>query len=387
MKTLNMGIKNVIKLVAVSWLLLGVSCCAKKETENPPPPPPEPADSVYYRGMDLSFQPEIEVWQTKYYDAEGQEVALLPYLKDHGVNLVRLRLWHTPDTTFNGLESVVEYAKQVKAHDMDILLDFHYSDTWADPGHQYLPAAWQGLTIDQLNDSIYVYTRRVMNRFKAEGVLPAMVQVGNETNGGFLWNQGRVGGEFNNNWSNYIRLVKSAIYGIREIGDEEEVKVMLHFAGVNGATWYFDNLTQYLVDYDVIGLSFYSIWHGTNYATWESKFFEIANRYSKEIMVVETGYPWTFDWNDWTNNNYGQEDQLFPDIPATPEGQKEFMKRLNSSIVALGKKGIGYCYWAPDWVAYKGNVAENGSTWENVAVFDFENKALPVMEVFSGESK
>lgn len=377
------------------WFLVGMvavlagnmSYCKKKETVNEPPRPPQPADSVYYRGMDLSFQPEIEDWNTKYYDASGQEVQLLSYMAEKGVNLVRLRLWHNPDTSYNGLESVVAYAKRVKAAGMDILLDFHFSDTWADPGKQTLPAAWQGLTIDQLNDSIYVYTRRVLNRFKQEDALPVMVQVGNETNSGFLWDQGRVGGAFNNNWSNYITLVKSAISGIREFDEEQEIKVMLHFAGVNGATWYFDNIIQYLVDFDVIGLSFYSLWHGTDYPTWESKFFEIANRYSKEIMIVETGYPWSLEWNDWTNNFYGENNQLFPDIPATPEGQKMFLQRLDSSITSLGEKGIGYCYWAPEWVAYKGPQADNGSVWENVAVFDFENRVLPVIDVFSGQSK
>ena len=265
---------------------------------------------------------------------------------------------------------------------MEILLDFHYSDTWADPGKQTLPAAWEGLTMNQLNDSIYVYTRMVLNRFKDEGVLPAMVQIGNETNSGFLWDQGRVGGDFDDNWPNYIMLLKSTIYGIREIGEEQDIKVMLHFAGVDGATWYFDNIIQNLVDFDVIGLSFYSLWHGNNYPAWENKFFDIATRYSKDIMIVETGYPWSLEWNDWTNNFYGNEDQLFPDIPASPEGQKEFMTRLNTSISSLGKKGIGFCYWAPDWVAFKGHQAENGSVWENVAIFDFENKVLPVVETF-----
>jgi len=379
-----MVLRKLIIVVVVAVLASGISCCKKRGTVHDSPPP-QPADSIYYRGMDLSFQPEIEDWQTKYYDDSGQEVELLPFLAEQGVNLIRLRLWHTPDTSYNGLENVIEYAKKVKASEMEILLDFHYSDTWADPGKQFLPAAWEGLTLNQLNDSIYVYTRMVLNRFKDEDVLPAMVQIGNETNSGFLWDQGRVGGAFDNNWPNYIMLVKSAIYGIREIGEQKDIKVMLHFAGVDGATWYFDRITQNLVDFDVIGLSFYSLWHGNDYPAWETKFNEIAGRYSQEVMVVETGYPWTLGWNDWTNNFYGADDQLFPDITATPEGQKQFMIRLDSTLSNLGKKSIGFCYWAPDWVAYKGAEATHGSVWENVAVFDFENKVLPVMEVFDGE--
>ena len=374
-------------LAAAFGVLLAFSHCKKKDSneQDPPPPPPTAEDSVYYRGMDLSFQPEVSEWQTQYYDVAGQPVQLLPYVAEKGVNLVRLRLWHTPDTSFNGLESVLEYAMEVKNNGMDILLDFHYSDRWADPGQQFIPEAWKNLSQELLSDSIYQYTFRVLERFKAVGVLPAMVQIGNETNAGFMWNQGRVGGSFNSNWGNYTTLVKSAVAAVRDAEEEKEIRVMLHIAGVNSATWFFDNITQYLVDYDVVGLSFYSISHGTNFNAWEQKFLEIANRYIKEMMVVETGYPWTLGWNDWTNNIYGLEEQLFPDIPATPEGQLQFLQRLDATISSLGKKGIGYCYWAPDWVAYKGAQAENGSTWENVATFDFDNKALPVMEAFAGK--
>jgi len=373
-----------LRFSLVIIVLFAFSCCKKKEVTNTPNPP-TPTDTSYYRGMDLSFQPEIEDWLTKYYDENSEEIELLPFLRDKGVNLVRLKLWHTPDTSYNGLESVVNYAKKAKANGMEIMLDFHYSDTWADPGKQFLPAAWEGLTINQLNDSIYVYTRKIMQRFKEEDAFPAFVQIGNETNSGFLWDQGRVGGNFDDNWPNYIMLVKSAINGIREIGDGQEFKIILHFAGLEGATWFFDNVSQYGVDFDVIGLSYYSLWHGNNLTTVETQLNEIAGKYSKYIMIVETGYPWTLEWNDWTNNFYGSEDQLISGYPATPEGQKQFLLKLDTMIKGLGKQGLGYCYWAPEWVAFKGPEANNGSVWENVAVFDFENKVLPVIDVFTGE--
>lgn len=366
-------------------VVAAISCCKKNEADVQEPDPPVPVDTVYYRGMDLSFQPEISDWQTPYYDASGEPVDLLPFVAGQGVNLVRLRLWHTPDNEYSGLESVVAFAAKVKAAGMDILLDFHYSDTWADPGKQHIPKAWEDLSLELLGDSLYNYTLNVMNRFKAAGALPSMVQIGNETNSGFLWNKGRVGGSFENNWGNYTQLVKRAIEAVREVEEEKRIRVMLHYAGVNAATWYFDNILQHAVDYDVIGLSYYSIFHGTSYKTWESKFFQIASRYEQEIMVVETGYPWTLQWNDWTNNIYGLEEQLIPDIPATPEGQKIFFERLHESISSIGSKGIGYCFWAADWVAYKGPEATDASTWENVAAFDFENKALPVFQAFSGK--
>ncbi len=379
-------ISRITSVTLALALMLLFSCCNKnEETNNLNPPVPPETDSVYYRGMDLSFQPEIEDWQTKYYDENGNEVELLSYLAEKGVNLIRLKLWHTPDTSYNGLESVLQYASKASVHNMEILLDFHYSDTWADPGKQFLPAAWEGLTISQLNDSVYAYTKSVLQRFKEEGVMPSMVQIGNETNSGFLWDQGRVGGAFDNNWINYSSLVKSAINGINEVDENQEIKIMLHFAGLDGAIWFFDNNSQYLVDFDIIGLSYYSLWHGNDLSVFQTQLNEIAGRYSKEIMVVETGYPWSLGWNDWTNNFFGSEDQLIAGYPATPEGQKLFMEQLNSIITGLGKQGLGYCYWAPEWVAFKGPEADNGSVWENVTVFDFDNKVLPVIEVFGEE--
>lgn len=372
-------------ILVLAVILIGFGCKKKDTAENPPPiVPPVVEDSTYYWGMDLSYQPEIEDWNTTYYDEDGQPIEMLSFIASQGVNLVRLKLWHSPENEYNGLESVVAYAKRIKALGMDILLDFHYSDTWADPGKQFIPAAWEGLTTDQLNDSIYSYTKKVLEQFKQEDALPVIVQIGNETNSGFLWDQGRVGGSFDDNWANYTTLVKSAIKAVDEVSDgEAAVKTMIHFAGLDGASWYFDNMVQYLVNFDVIGLSFYSIWHGTSYDAFETKLTELTNRYDKEIMIVETGYPWTLEWNDWTNNLYGQDNQLFPDIPATPEGQKAFLTRLNNTLHELGEKGIGFCYWAPDAVAWKGPQATDGSAWENVAVFDFDNTVLPVMKVFN----
>jgi arabinogalactan endo-1,4-beta-galactosidase len=304
-------------------------------------------------------------------------------LKANGVNLVRLRLWHSTEEIYNSLASVVNYAKKVKQHNMDILLDFHYSDTWADPGNQTIPAAWQNLDFEILNDSIFGYTRYVMQRFADEDVLPVIVQVGNETNSGFLWDEGRVGGQFDNNWSDYIQLVNRAISAVRQFESKNKIRIMLHFAGLTGATWYFDNLTTNQVDFDVIGLSYYSIWHGTDFGVLQSQLTEISSRYSNEIMIVETAYPWTLEWNDWTNNIYGLESQLIPEYSATPEGQKQFMMDLDQTIKNLGDKGIGYCYWAPDFVAFKGSQSEDGSPWENVTIFDFDNQVLPVIQVFN----
>ncbi|MCF8368818.1 MAG: arabinogalactan endo-1,4-beta-galactosidase [Bacteroidales bacterium] len=370
------------KILPALFVVLLFGCKENKEPTNYPPLP-QPSEPSYFRGMDLSFQPEIEDWGTQYFDENGSEIELLPYFSQLGVNLVRLRIWHTPATQYNGLESVVAYAKKVKANNMEILLDFHYSDTWADPGKQFIPAAWEGLSLSQLNDSVYEYTHNVMQRFKNESVFPSIVQIGNETNSGFLWDLGKVGGDFETNWPNYTMLVKSAAKAIRELDEKNETRIMLHFAGLNGTTWFFDNIIQQGVDFDVIGLSFYTLWHGTDLSVMQADLNEIAQKYTKEIMIVETGYPWTLEWNDYTNNFFGSGEHLAVGYPASPDGQKLFLEKLDEMIKALGEKGIGFCYWAPEWVAFKGPEAADGSVWENVTVFDFDNKVLPAIKVFA----
>lgn len=361
-------------------LLIGITACKKNEEEKPPIPQQPLVD--YYRGMDLSFQPEIQDWDTKYFDENGQEINLLAYLSQNGVNLIRLKLWHTPSNQYNGLTSVIEFAKKVKANNMDILLDIHYSDTWADPGHQYKPQYWNNLNQNTLVDSIYQYTHYVILKLKQEQVLPTIVQIGNETNSGFLWNEGKVGGSFSTNWPNYIDLVKNAIAGVHDA--DSLINIMLHYAGTYGATWFFDKVTSYNLDFQYIGLSYYSIWHGNNLDVLSSDLSAIALKYNQKIIIVETAYPWTLGWNDWTNNNWGEQGQLIPGYEASQSGQKAFLSDLNTIIKNLPEnKGMGFCYWAPDWVAFKGNEATNGSSWENATVFDFENKALPVINVFN----
>jgi arabinogalactan endo-1,4-beta-galactosidase len=370
-----------LSLLVIIVFVLMLSC--KKKTEETIQEPIPPVDTTYYKGMDLSFQPEIKDWNTPYFDADNTPVELLPFLKLKGVNLVRLKLWHTPDTTYNGLYSVIEYAKQVKQNGMALLIDFHYSDTWADPGKQFVPQAWEGLEYSQVNDSIYVYTKAVIERMKAENVMPDMVQIGNETNSGMLWDYGKVGEGFNENWPNYTSLIKSAVKGINDIEGTDDIQIILHFAGYDGAEWFFDNIESRGVDYDIIGLSFYSIWHGNSLNTLQIQLNSISNKYKKKIMIVETAYPFTLDWNDNTNNFWGDQNQLISGYPATPEGQKAFLTDLNNVIKSIsGNRGMGYCYWAPDWIAFKGQEATNGSVWENATVFDFEAKALPITDAF-----
>lgn len=369
------------KLVIIIVLIaLGAGCKDKSNEEVNPPQVPE---IIYYKGVDLSFLPQIEEYQTTYFDEDSLSIDLLPYLASMGVNLVRLRLWHTPQNIHGSLEEVLDYSKKIKQAGMNVLLDFHYSDTWADPGNQEIPQTWTDLSFDQIKDSIYQYTYNVLQKMEAQNTSPVIVQIGNETNSGFLWDQGKVGGNFDSNWPNYIELVKRAIHGVKDIDINDEIEIMIHFAGLNGASWYFENIVSYNVDFDIIGLSYYAIWHGTDLDSLENQINAISAQFSQKIMIVETAYPWTLEWNDWTNNIWGAVDQLIPEYPASPSGQTNMMVALNAIIKNIdGAKGVGFCYWAPDWVAYKGAQATDGSTWENATIFDFNNKVLPVVSVF-----
>lgn len=342
-------------------------------------------EAVFYKGMDLSFQSELEDYNINYKDAQGNPVELLDFVSENGTNLARLKLWHTPQDGQNGLEDVKAYAQQIKSKDMDFLLNFHYSDYWADPGTQTPPAAWQNMTIEGLRVAIYNYTRSVVIQLKNQNTLPDIIQIGNETDNGFLWNYGRVWNQFSDNWSNYASLVNEAIRAIREVDTEGSVKIMLHVADLENAIFFFNELNAFSVDFDMIGLSYYPQFH-TKYLTLvQSKLNELATTFDKDILMVEVAYPFTLDWNDNLGNFIGSSDQILSEYAATPEGQKAYFNWLVNTIKNIpNNRGIGFCYWAPDWVAFSGNenTSSSGSAWENQCMFDFDLKALPVFDVY-----
>ncbi|MCU0444212.1 MAG: arabinogalactan endo-1,4-beta-galactosidase [Microscillaceae bacterium] len=369
-----------MKYILYNLLIISLLTCTPKGTLTQ-----APLDKRFYRGADLSFLPEMEQAGTQFYQGNTAG-SPLQILKKSGMNLVRLRLWHTPAPEHQGHSSLTEvlaFAQRLRAEGVDFLLDFHYSDTWADPGKQFIPQAWQGLSVNTLGDSIFNYTRQVLARLQAQNTLPQMVQIGNETNSGMLWDTGRVGGEYDNNWQNYAWLIKRAIAGVKAVDTQNQVKIMLHFAGYTGAEWYFQNLHNQQVNYDIMGLSYYPLWHGKSFAELQTKLNQLIAQFDKPILIVETAYPWTLEYNDFTHNFVGQADQLMPGYPATPSGQKQFLLDLKKLIQNLDRqKGIGFCYWEPAWVAFKGKQATDGSVWENQTIFDFANRALPGLAVF-----
>lgn len=371
-----------MKLTHFLYILILISSCSSSNNSDET----QSDSQTFYKGMDLSFQSELEDYNIDYKDANGNPVELLDFVKSKGANLVRLRLWHTPQNGENGLADVKAYAQKIKAKNMDFLLDFHYSDYWADPGTQTPPAAWQNMTTNQVKVETYNYTKDVVLQLKAQNTLPKMIQIGNETDSGFLWNYGRVWDDFSNNWVNYAGLISEAIRAIREVDTQNTVQIMLHHSNVENAIYLFNKLQPYNLDFDVIGLSYYPQFHTQYLNLVASKLNELATTFNKDILMAEVAYPFTLQWNDNQANFIGTLDQTLEEFLPTPQGQKAYFEWLVTTIKNIpNNRGIGFCYWAPDWVAFNGNenTSTNGTSWENQCLFDFDLKALPALDVFN----
>jgi len=324
----------------------------------------------------MSYLDELEAVGARFYD-NGVQKNAMAILKDHGMNMVRLRIWHTPDNGRDGLEATLQMAGRIKALDLDFMLDFHYSDFWADPGKQYTPAAWENLNFSALRDAVRDYSFDVVKALVDQGTTPDIVQIGNETTTGMLWDYGRVGGSFDttSQWGRYTSLTKAGIEGVRAAGGDD-IEIMIHIdrgGDANGVRWFFDNFTAFNVDFDLIGLSYYPFWHG-DLGDLEAALNVAATRYNKPVMLAEIAYPWTLQWFDSQNNFVGSADQLIDGYPATPDGQRAMMEAIVQRVLDLPDgMGVGVCYWSPELWA----LPQYPTAWENLAVFDNNGEVLP----------
>ncbi|MCX6235620.1 MAG: glycosyl hydrolase 53 family protein [Bacteroidetes bacterium] len=353
------------KLFLTAFFLLIISCGKDNVSDNSSP-------DNFIRGADLSYLPEIETYSIRFYDAEGKSKDVLTILKEAGCNTIRLRLWYAPPSNHSGFDEVLAFSERIKNAGLKVYLTVHYSDTWADPGKQTIPLTWQNLNIDQLKDSIYAYTYRIMT-----AIQPDFISIGNEINSGLLWDLGQI-----DHPANFIALLKEGTRAVRDASGK--TKIIIHFAGIEGSDWFFNLISTNTVDFDIIGISYYPFWHGKDLESMKNALTSLSNVSGKEILIAETAYPFTLGWNDWTNNIIGTADQLVSGYPATPQGQASFMLAMKEAIRSVNK-GIGFCYWGGEWIAFKGPQSTNGSNWENLTLFDFDNKALPVMSVFKKE--
>ena len=324
----------------------------------------------FISAVDISSYPEIELSNPVFEDNNGMTISFLEFLRFKGINTVRIRLWVNPIDQHSSFEEVKLFAETLKSMGFKIYLSLHYSDTWADPGNQITPLEWQNVSFSTLRTIVYDYTKMVV-----EQINPDIIQIGNEINNGFLHPEGNRYSEP----SQFLALLNEGIRAVRE-NASGQTKIMLHFAGHEESNVFFNFVNG--LDYDIIGISFYPIWHGKSLSELEQNLIQLKTLYDKEIMIAETAYPFTLGWNDWTNNIVGLEEQLIlPEYPATPEGQKNFVQQLKMIMTNLDG-GIGLSYWGAELVAWNGPESSEGSAWENQALFDFNNQALPVVEVF-----
>ncbi|WP_117879263.1 glycoside hydrolase family 53 protein [Aureibaculum luteum] len=325
-------------------------------------------DKDYISAIDLSSLPEIESKNIAFYNTNGSPDDVVSILKNNGVNTIRLRIWNHPKNDHSSFNEVKLFADQLHNLGLKVWLTVHYSDTWADPGKQIPPSKWQNLSFSILKDSIYRYTQKIII-----GIKPDIIQLGNEINSGLLLPYG----DINSNKNQFIEILNTGTKAIRDLS--KETKIMIHFAGIDNSDWFFDQLKT--VDYDYIGLSYYPIWHGKDLGKVKITLSELSKKYQKEILFAETAYPFTLDWNDFTNNIVGDSEQILPQYPATLEGQKDFISKIKELIIST-ENGKGICYWGGELISYNGKVATDGSPWENQALFDFNNKIVPVISSF-----
>lgn len=324
-----------------------------------PVAPSMPAD--YAVGADLSFLKQAEDQGVVFKD-NGEAKPGLQIFRDHGYKWIRLRLFHSPTRLPNDLEYTLALAREAKQLGYKFLLNYHYSDTWADPGKQFIPKAWEGKSHAELVQAVREYTRDTIAAFREAGALPDMVQIGNEITPGMLWPDGKLP----DNWDNFAELVQAGIDGV-DAGraDRPRPRIMIHIdKGGNwkATKWFFDKLDSYNLPYDVIGQSYYPWWHGSLQDLRENLAL-MAGTYGKDIILVEVAYC-------WRPTEYRDKEAPFPE---TPVGQRQFLDAVNRAVLETpGGRGKGVFWWEP---AVIGRLRSRG-------FFDDEGNVLPVIRVF-----
>lgn len=322
-------------------------CSCKKsgsDASNSPPTPPVNTDFV--KGADISWLTEMEAAGRKFYNNAGVEKECMQLLKDLGMNAIRLRVWVNPSSGWNNTADVLTKAIRAKNLGMKIMIDFHFSDTWADPGHQTKPAAWASQDLNTLKQSLANHTTSVLNTLKTNGITPAWVQVGNETNDGMLWPDGKA----SVNMNNFAQLIIAGYNAVKAV--DASIKVIVHISNGydnNLFRWIFDGLKNNGAQWDIIGLSLYptpSNWSALNNQCL-SNMNDMVSRYNKDVMVLEVG----MSWDQATACN-------------------SFLTDLITKVRSVsGGRGLGVLYWEPE--AY--------NNWQGYTLGAFDNSGKPTV--------
>ena len=411
-------IARYVALILSSAMLL-TSCSAKKKDPYTPVLPTASEEAGVYvkpvsglssdfiKGMDISSLISEEDSGVKYYDENGEEQDLFRILADNGINYIRVRVWNNPyDADGNGygggncdVEKAAELGKRAADYGMRLLVDFHYSDFWADPNKQYTPVEWRRQDIDTKAQLLYDFTVDALEEIIDEGADVGMVQIGNEINNG-------LSGEYDT--ANIMRLLSTASEAVRSV--DPDIKIAVHYTGIDA----FDDtmlraqtLQDYDIDYDIFGVSYYPYWHGTM-DNMENVLRSISSTYGKDTCVLETSYMYTGDDGDCFGNSLAGEDAI-EGYPASVDGQAKCIRDIIQHASDAGSLGV--FYWEGAWIPvgneYESNYAlweENGSgwassfsvsydsqdagkyfggcSWDNQAFFDNEGHVLPSLGVF-----
>ncbi|MBS1950176.1 MAG: arabinogalactan endo-1,4-beta-galactosidase [Cytophagales bacterium] len=338
---MNHPLKNIFLFLLVTAIFVS---CSKSNTATPPATLP-----VFAKGADVSWLTQMEASGIKFYNSQGTQQECMSLLKDLGINSIRLRAWVNPPAGWNNTKDVVAKAVRAQALGMRIMIDFHYSDTWADPSHQPKPAAWSTFNIGQLTTAVSTYTTGVMDTLKLSGITPDWVQIGNETNDGMLWEDGRASASM----ANFANLIKAGYAAVKSVSPTSQVIVHLSNGYDNSLfTWMFDGLKANGVSWDIIGMSLYPAYAPQGNSGWAavntnclSNMTSLIARYGTPVMVVEVGMP----YND-------------------PADAKSFLLDILTKTKNIsGNNGLGVFYWEPECY----------NNWQGYTLGAFDNTGKP----------
>jgi arabinogalactan endo-1,4-beta-galactosidase len=338
---------------------------------------PAQAATLTMLGADISSLQRSLDLGAKYYNAAGAQADPLDILKSAGANYMRLRIWNNPASGYNNKAKVLQQARSIKAKGFKLLIDFHYSDTWADPGKQYPPAAWAAHSLSQLQTDVYNYTYDVCTALKAQGTTPDSVQIGNEINVGMLWPRGQV---VNSNFAPLAGLLKQGYNATKACNGGTQV--WIHTANgdsMANARWFYDGIRAQGVTWDVTALSYYCMWHGT-LANLYNVITDARTRYGKPVVIAETAYQFTSADADSEKNSIPGT-VLCDNIPASWAGQAQQFSWVQNTARNAG--AVGVFYWEPTWYAVPGNgwdpanINGTGDGWDNMAVFNWTGRVNP----------
>ena len=335
--------RKIVFFTLISLLSFG---CNKSNSQSGNPPPTPPGNSNFAKGADVSWLTEMEAAGRKFYNGAGTEKDCMQILKDLGMNSIRIRAWVNPASNYNNTADVVAKALRAKNLGLRIMIDFHYSDTWADPGHQTKPAAWSSMDFPTMKQALSDYTTSVLNALKSNSITPEWVQIGNETNDGMLWPDGKA----SSSMSNFAQLIKAGYSAVKTI--DQNIKVIVHISNGydnNLFRWIFDGLKSNGADWDIIGMSLYpspTSWQSLN-AQCLTNMNDMVSRYNKDVMVVEVGM--SYDQATACNS---------------------FLTDLIAKVKSVpNNRGLGVFYWEP----------ESYNNWQGYTLGAFDNSGKPTV--------